>query len=311
MGIPGNCKGVAALILLICRVVSALFLIGAGTYFFLNINYFEDLQPQLSGEIARLNELRNDHALEINATQQEISQQLMERSNSRREYEELDEKITEIKEEKSFLEPKYKQAEEKFKQVEKEAGDVEKAIALLKEEVERESSKQEPSSARISDLENQLEQNRAQISNVKEELEMMEGNFSKVSNVRKIAHKSFLSAKELLLAEIVKPNHLFYDDKIEITVENIAPSNTGFFIKKGKESGFREDQLFIASQREDFDEQIFRLRCKFAEDKLAYFEFDETASLLSGLQMFEGLNLSLIRTGDFLIEDVSAQLDKD
>ena len=62
MGI-GNFKGVAALILLICRVVSALFLIGAGAYFFLNIDYFEDLEPQLSaGEIARLNELREDHA---------------------------------------------------------------------------------------------------------------------------------------------------------------------------------------------------------------------------------------------------------
>lgn len=180
------------MILLISRVISALLLIGAGTYFFLNINYFEDLQPQLSGELAKLNELRKYHAQEINATQQEISQKLMERSKFRREYEELDEKITEIKEEKSFLEPKCKQVEEKFKQVEKESGDVEKEIALLQEEVERESSKQEPYSARISDLENQLEQNRAQISFVKEELGIMEGNFSKISNVRKIAHKSFL-----------------------------------------------------------------------------------------------------------------------
>ena len=73
------------MILLICRVVSALFLIGAGTYFFLNIDYFEDLEPQLSGEMARLNELREDHAQEINATQQEISQKLMERSKFRRE----------------------------------------------------------------------------------------------------------------------------------------------------------------------------------------------------------------------------------
>ena len=311
MGIPGNFKGVAALILLICRVVSALFLIGAGTYFFLNIDYFEDLEPQLSGEMARLNELREDHAQEINATQQEISQKLMERSKFRREYEELEEKITELKEEQSFLVPKYKQVEEKFKQVEKEAGDVEKEIALLQEEVEKESSKQEPYSLRIADLENQLEQSRAQVSSVKEELEIMEGNFSKISNVRKIAQKSFLSSKELLLAEIVKPNHLFYDDKIEITVENIAPSNTGFFIKKGRESGFREDQLFVASEQEDFDDQIFRLRCKFAEDKLSYFEFDETTDILSGLQLFEGLNLSLIRTGDFLIERDSAQLVKD
>ena len=311
MGTLGNFKGVASLILLICRVVSALSLIGAGTYFFLNMNYFEDLQPRLSGEMARFHELREDHAQEINATQQEISQKLMERSKFRREYEEVEEKIAELNEEKGFLVPKYKQAEEKFKQVEKEASDVDKGIALLQEEVEKESRKQEPYSVRISDLENQLEQSHAQVSSVKEELGILEGNFSKMSNVRKIARKSFLSSKELLLAEIVKPNHLFYDDKIEITVENIAPSNNGFFIKQGKESGLREDQLFIASEQDDFDDQIFRLRCKFAEDKLSYFEFDESTDILSGLQLFVGLNLSLIRTGDFLIEIDSAQLEKD
>ena len=72
------------MILLICRVLSALLLIGAGTYFFLNINYFEDLQPLLSGEMARLNELREDHAQEINATQQEISQNLWREVNLER-----------------------------------------------------------------------------------------------------------------------------------------------------------------------------------------------------------------------------------
>ena len=299
------------MILLICRVFSGLLLIGAGTYFCLNLSYFEDLQPQLSGEIARLQELQENYAQEINATQREISQKLMERSKSKREYEELEEKITGIKEEKGFLVPKLQQVEGKFKQVEKEAGDVEKAIDLLKEEVEKEKIKQEPYSARISDLENQLEQSRAEFSSVKQELEIMEDNFSKVSNVRQIAHKSFLSSKELLLAEIVKPNHLFYDDKKEITVENIAPSNTGFFIKKGRESGFRANQLFIASEREDFDDQIFRLRCKFAEDKLSYFEFDEKIDSLSDLQLMEGLNLSLIRTGDFPIQEDSDQLEKD
>ena len=39
---------------------------------------------------------------EINATQQEISQKLIERSKFRREYEELEEKITELKEEQGF-----------------------------------------------------------------------------------------------------------------------------------------------------------------------------------------------------------------
>ena len=62
--------------------------------------------------------------------------------------------------------PKYKQVEEKFKQVEKEAGDVEKEIALLRKRVKKK-SKQKPYSARISDLENQLEQSRAQVSSVK------------------------------------------------------------------------------------------------------------------------------------------------
>ena len=87
--------------------------------------------------------------------------------------------------------------------MEKEAGDVEKAIELLKEEVEKEKTKQEPYSARISDLENQLEQSRAEFSSVKQELEIMEDNFSKVSNVRQIAHKSFLSSKELLWLKLL------------------------------------------------------------------------------------------------------------
>ena len=299
------------MILLICRVIAGLLFIGGIAYFLTQMDYFEDLQPELSLNINKFKESKNDHDKEMNSSELVISQKLMERSKYRRESDELEEKVTQLKEEKSFLLPKLKKLEEKFNKVDEEAREVQEKISSIKKEVEKENTKHEPYFTRIAQLENELEQERERISLVKEELEILENNYSKVKNLYDLSRKSFVSNKELLLAGLVKPNHLFYDDLVEITVENIAPSNTGFFIKEGRGSGFREDQVFIASTMESFEDMVFRVRCKFSDVELSYFEFNESSVKSTDLQLIEGVNLFLIRTGNLIIEDDSAQLTKD
>lgn len=297
--------------LLICRIISVILLLGGIAFFLSKVSNFEDLQPRLKQEMETLKQLEFVHAEEMNSTQLEISKLLMERSKLRREYEEIEEKITGFNEEKSFLMPKQQQLELKHKKVDEEVVDIERKIGSLRDIVEKEISKQKPYADRISSLEKELNDGAVKLSATQDELEKMEKNFSTVTNIRNIAHKSFLSNKDLLLAEIVKPNHLFYDDQTEIFVENVAPSKTGFFVKKGEGAGFRENQIFIASKNKNFEDQIFRLRCKFADEELSFFEREQVQDGSNDLQLRAGENLFLIRTGDFPSEEDSSFTDND
>lgn len=260
---------------------------------------FEDLKPQFSKELASFQDLKDAHAKEVNSTQLQISDLLMERSKMSRQLEEVEQKISDIENENGFLIPKKSQLEEKLKKVEQKAAEVEDGIELINQEVEKENTKHEPYQIRIDELEKELKESEAKYSSVKEVLESLEDNFSKLSNIRDIAKKSFLSSKELLLAEMIKPHSLFYDDDVEITVANVAPSKTGFFVKSGRDIGIFADQFFIASRNENFEDEIFGLRCQFADIGLSYFEFVDISNKVGDVEPAEGENLFLKRTGVF------------
>ena len=92
---------------------------------------------------------------------------------------------------------------------------------------------------------------------------------------------------------------MFYDDEVEITVANVAPSKTGFFVKSGRDIGIFADQFFVASRNENFEDEIFGLRCQFADLGLSYFEFVDITNKIEDVVPAEGENLFLKRTGEF------------
>jgi chromosome segregation ATPase len=285
--------------------VSGILLAGGIIYFSLSLEHFEDLQDDLAHEKKEFSEEQETYFTELNSTKDQISSLLMERSKLRQTEDDLSGKIQTIEEEKSFLAPKLKRLEESFISINKEAGDVEEKIVEAKASVEKEISKEEPYRLRISELTNEIQTSKALLEDVNAEVDRVENNFSRTSNVRKIAHKSFLTSKELLLAQIVKPNYLFYGDQIEIFIDNISPSKKGFFARNGTEFGLKSDLRFLASEQSDFEEEIHYLRCKFAEDSLSFFEIENNQTENVKLQVFEGQKLYLIRTGDFPIDYLS------
>lgn len=288
--------------MLICRILSGILLTGGIIYFSFNLEHFEDLRNDLAQEKKEFSEEQATFFTELNSSKDQISSLLMERSNLRQSEDDLSGKSQTIEEEKSFLAPKLKHLEESFISVNKEAGDVEEKIVEAKASVEREISKEEPYRLRISELTNEIQTAQALLEDVNAEVDRIENNFSRTSNVRKIAHKSFQASKELLLAQIVKPNYLFYGDQIEIFIDNISPSKRGFFVRKGTELGLKSDFRFLASEQSDFEEDIHYLRCKYAEDSLSFFEMENTQTENVKLQVVEGQKLYLIRTGDFPID---------
>jgi len=181
-------------------------------------------------------------------------------------------------------------------------------LSKLDDELRVEVSRQQPFLDRIKELKDEIEESKIQLADVIKELDLLENNFTRLSNIRKIAHKSFDSSKELLLAEIVRPSWLFYDDQIEVFIENVSPSDSGFFVKEGAENGLKADFLFVASETEGFAEEIFHVRCKFAEEGLSYFEIQSKEEGGKDTQVVEGQKLYLIRTGDFPIDRGSTHL---
>ena len=283
-------------------------LVGGFVYFFTNLDYMGDRQPELVREKENLSRMKTAHFTELNSTNDEISAVMMERGKLRQREEAMLEKIDSIDEDKTFLVPKIKQLEESFAKVDKEASNVESKLSKLDEELMAEVSRQQPFIDRIKELNDQIEESKMQLADVNKELDLLENNFTKLSNIRKIAHKSFLSSKELLLAEIVRPSWLFFDDQIEVFVDNVSPSDSGFFVREGAENGLKANFLFIASEMEDFAEGIFHVRCKFAEEGLSYFEIQSKEEGGKDTQVVEGQKLYLIRTGDFPIDRGSTHL---
>ena len=103
------------MILLICRIVAVLLLISSFVFFMGKADLFEDLKPQFSKELASFQDLKDAHANEVNSTQLQISDLLMERSKISRQLEEVEQKTNDIENENDFLIPKKSQLEEKLK----------------------------------------------------------------------------------------------------------------------------------------------------------------------------------------------------
>ena len=283
-------------------------LVGGFVYFFTNLDYMGDRQPELALEKENLSRMKTAHFTELNSTNDEISAVMMERGKLRQREEAMLEKIDTVEEDKTFLTPKIKQLEESFAEVDKEASNVESMLSKLDDELRVEVSRQQPFLDRIKELKDEIEESKIQLADVIKELDLLENNFTRLSNIRKIAHKSFDSSKELLLAEIVRPSWLFYDDQIEVFIENVSPSDSGFFVKEGAENGLKADFLFVASETEGFAEEIFHVRCKFAEEGLSFFELQGDKEGDKDTQVVEGQKLYLIRTGDFPIDRGSTHL---
>ena len=277
-------------------------------YFFTNLDYLGDRQPELVREKENLSLIKTAHFTELNSTNDEISAVMMARGKLRQSEEAILEKIDAIEEDKSFLRPKITQLEESFAKVDKEASNVESKLSKLDDELSAEVSRQQPFLDRIKELNDETEVSKIQLADVNKELDQLENDFTKLSNIRKIAHKSFLSSKELLLVEIVRPSWLFFDDQIEAFIDNVSPSDSGFFVREGVETGLKGDFLFVASEADDFAEEIFHVRCKFAEEGLSYFEIQEDKEGGKDTQVVEGQKLYLIRTGDFPIDGNSTSL---
>lgn len=292
------------MILLICRISLGLLLGGTAFYFFANMEYFTDLQPDLMREKEDLARIQHAHFKEFNGTDDEIGALLRERSKLRQNEEEIIEKIEFIESERSFLEPKVKQLEENLSKAEEEAKSAELKVSVVSDELTSEQSKFEPFDNRKSDLEDELQKARLLLDEVNEQRKDLEDNFSSLSNVRAIAQKTFLSSKELLLSDIILPSFLFYDDHIGVSVENVNLSKTGFFIREGQEVGIKSDFLFIASEEDDFTDEVFRVRCKYSKENLSFFEFEGMNGNHENPDLTEGQKLYLIRTGDFHIDDV-------
>ena len=286
--------------------MSGILLVGGILYFSLSLEHFEDLQFDLAREKKEFSEQQFTYFTERNASNDEISSLLTKRSKLRQEEDDFSEKIQTIEEEGSFLGPKLKRLEDAFVSVNEEAEVIEKKLADAKAYVEEEIAKKEPFQIRISELTNEIQASQELLEQVKLEVEDFEKKFSQTSNIRKIAHKSFLASKELLLAQMVKPNYLFYDDRIEVFIENVSPSNIGFFSRNGTEDGFKSGFRFLASEHSDFEQGIHYIRCKLAEQSLSFFEIENNQTESTKFQAVEGQKLYLIRTGDFPIDNVSA-----
>ena len=263
------------------------------------------MQTELAREKKELSEQQVIYFTELNSSTDQISSLLMERSKLRQAENEFSEKIQSIEEGKSFLAPKLKRLEEEYESVNEQAEDVEKKLTEAKVYVEKEILKEEPYRIRISELSKEIQASQELLEQVQAEVDRFENNFSRTSNIRKINHKSFLTSKELLLAQMVKPSHLFYDDRIEIFIDNVSPSNSGFFTRNGTEDGMKSGFRFLVSEHSDFEEGIHYIRCKFAEHSLSFFEIENDKAASAKLQAVEGQKLYLIRTGDFPIDDIS------
>jgi hypothetical protein len=170
------------------------------------------------------------------------------------------------------LTTKTPELEEKSAAFEVDLGKLKKELIEQQKKIDTRNAEFGPTLQKVESLNAELEKLQGSLAEKTKEKNSLSTEIAALETKRRVAEESFVKRKKNLLSDIQKPPFIYYGDEVEVTIENISPSGNGIFISSGKEAGFRESMVFLASLGSGSNRKIFFMNTSLVQDNLTFLE---------------------------------------
>ena len=266
--------------------------------YFMNMKYFHSLDQEVSEAILVEQNASLSFELDQNKSEKLITALYRERSKMRQQIEELQGAKEKYEDDNELLVPLLEKIKKEKASVEKEliaiqsqVKDAELPYMALEEE-------NKPLFEEYLNYQREQKVEEEKLAVLEKEANALGGDLTALEKEREIARSNYTSKREEILSEVRHPGYLYFGDKTEVSVSSKAPSGKGFFIDQGRESGIRDEMLFLVQKADVFNEIPLFLKSTIVENKFSFLEIHTIGNSEKVLNVSDGEKLFLIRTGD-------------
>jgi len=296
------------LILFIYRSVALLSLVGLFVFLLIGQLDTSSVKSDVEQAKIRLNQL----ALQLDIDKNESEATLSGLYRARGDFRDKEEVfLGQIKDLKSQIEgfiPKQteleKEKDDKAEELKQLESKLLTALAPL-EEIESEKKPLEEKRKMLEDEKSKILQ--TLLSHIKE-ADQKALELSNLEAKRNIAKESFDEDLNRLMEGIKKPFHLYYAESKEVTIASRAPSGKGIFINFGYLEGLRAGMEFLTKNEDATSNVSFRLKAVLVQKNFSYLEFLDATQVTDPSYASEGQKLTLIRSGNFILDENSSEV---
>lgn len=260
------------LFFIICRVVSLLLICIAGVFFFLNQDKLISVKSKIDEELDKKALASRELESDQNESSKLLNGLFRQRGDLRMKARDLVSSTETLVQEIDFLTTKTPELEEKSAAFEVDLGKLKKELIEQQKKIDTRNAEFGPTLQKVESLNAELEKLQGSLAEKTKEKNSLSTEIAALETKRRVAEESFVERKKNLLSDIQKPPFIYYGDEVEVTIENISPSGNGIFISSGKEAGFRESMVFLASLGSGSNRKIFFMNTSLVQDNLTFFE---------------------------------------
>jgi hypothetical protein len=252
--------------------VSLLLICIAGVFFFLNQDKLISVKSKIDEELDKKALASRELESDQNESSKLLNGLFRQRGDLRMKARDLVSSTETLVQEIDFLTTKTPELEEKSAAFEVDLGKLKKELIEQQKKIDTRNAEFGPTLQKVESLNAELEKLQGSLVEKTKEKNSLSTEIAALETKRRVAEESFVERKKNLLSDIQKPPFIYYGDEVEVTIENISPSGNGIFISSGKEAGFRESMVFLASLGSGSNRKIFFMNTSLVQDNLTFLE---------------------------------------
>jgi hypothetical protein len=252
--------------------VSLLLICIAGVFFFLNQDKLISVKSKIDEELDKKALASRELESDQNESSKLLNGLFRQRGDLRMKARDLVSSTETLVQEIDFLTTKTPELEEKSAAFEVDLGKLKKELIEQQKKIDTRNAEFGPTLQKVESLNAELEKLQGSLAEKTKEKNSLSTEIAALETKRRVAEESFVKRKKNLLSDIQKPPFIYYGDEVEVTIENISPSGNGIFISSGKEAGFRESMVFLASLGSGSNRKIFFMNTSLVQDNLTFLE---------------------------------------
>jgi hypothetical protein len=252
--------------------VSLLLICIAGVFFFLNQDKLISVKSKIDEELDKKALASRELESDQNESSKLLNGLFRQRGDLRMKARDLVSSTETLVQEIDFLTTKPPELEEKSAAFEVDLGKLKKELIEQQKKIDTRNAEFGPTLQKVESLNAELEKLQGSLAEKTKEKNSLSTEIAALETKRRVAEESFVERKKNLLSDIQKPPFIYYGDEVEVTIENISPSGNGIFISSGKEAGFRESMVFLASLGSGSNRKIFFMNTSLVQDNLTFLE---------------------------------------
>jgi hypothetical protein len=244
----------------------------AGVFFFLNHDKLISVKSKIDEELDKKALASRELESDQNESSKLLNGLFRQRGDLRMKARDLVSSTETLVQEIDFLTTKNPELEEKSAAFEVDLGKLKKELVEQQKKIDTRNAEFGPTLQKVESLNAELEKLQGSLAEKTKEKNSLSTEIAALETKRRVAEESFVERKKNLLSDIQKPPFIYYGDEVEVTIENISPSGNGIFISSGKEAGFRESMVFLASLGSGSNRKIFFMNTSLVQDNLTFLE---------------------------------------